>query len=79
MKDSLDKIFNAARSYKKSLSIIIDTVLISLSLFFAYLIRLGSIDRIDERYLYQISFIALMIVPFKIIIFWIVPKESGKV
>jgi len=71
MRQRLDKLFDAARSYKKSLSIIIDTTLILSSLYLAYLIRLGSIDKIDERYLYQISLIALIIVPFKILIFWI--------
>jgi len=71
MKEKLDKLFDAVRSYKKSLSIITDIILILLSLYLAYLIRLGSIDKIDERYLYQISLIALVIVPFKIIIFWI--------
>ena len=71
MKEKLDKLFDAVRSYKKSLSIITDIILILLSLYLAYLIRLGSIDKIDERYLYQISLIALIIVPFKIIIFWI--------
>jgi len=71
IKERLDKLFNAARSYKKSLSIIIDTILILLSLFLAYLIRLGSIEVIGVRYLYQIFFIAVILVPFKILVFWI--------
>ena len=71
IKERLDSLFDAVRLYKRSLSIIIDTILILSSLFLAYLIRLGSIDKIDERYLYQISLIALIIVPFKILVFWI--------
>ena len=71
IKERLDKLFNAARSYKKSLSIIIDIILILLSLYLAYLIRLGSIEVIGVRYLYQISFIAAILVPFKILVFWI--------
>jgi len=46
MKERLDKIFDAARSYKKRLGIGIDTILVLLSLCLAYLIRLGSIDEI---------------------------------
>ena len=70
IKERLDKLFNIARSYKKSLSVIIDTILILLSLFFAYLIRLGSINEIGEKYLYQLFVIAVIIVPFKILVFW---------
>ena len=70
MKAKLDKLFNAARPYKKCLSIIIDTILILLSLCLAYLIRLGSIEVIGTQYLYQIFLIALIIVPFKILVFW---------
>ena len=68
MRKKLDGLFNAARSHKKSLSIATDTILILLSLFLAYLIRLGSID---ARYINQIFFIAAIIVPFKILVFWI--------
>jgi len=71
IKERLDKLFNAGRSYKKSLSIILDTILILLSLCLAYLIRLGSIDEIVPRYISQIFFIAVILVPFKILIFWI--------
>ena len=66
--ENLDRFFDVARSYKKSLAIIIDVILSLLSLYLAYLIRLGSID---ARYLYQILFIAIILVPFKILIFWI--------
>ena len=70
MRERLDKLFDAVRSYKKSLSIITDIVLILLSLFLAYLIRLGSIDEVVAKYINQIFFIALIIVPLKILIFW---------
>ena len=68
IKERLDKLFDATRLYKKSLSIIVDIILILLSLCLAYLIRLGSID---ARYINQIFFIAAIIVPFKILAFWI--------
>jgi len=71
IKETLDNIFYNAQSYKKTLSIIIDTILLILSLFLAYLIRLGSIDEIAIRYINQIFVIALILVPFKILIFWI--------
>lgn len=73
MKERLDKLFTAARSYKKPLSVIIDIILILLSLFLAYLIRLGSINQIGERYLYQLFVIAAIIVPIKILVFWVFP------
>ncbi len=71
IKEKLDKLFNAASYHKKSLAIGIDTILIVLSLYLAYAIRLGSIEIVGTWYLYQILFIAMMIVPFKILIFWI--------
>ncbi|MBW2004844.1 MAG: polysaccharide biosynthesis protein [Deltaproteobacteria bacterium] len=71
IKKRLDRFFDSARSYKKSLSIVIDTILILLSLCLAYLIRLGSIGEIGEKYVYQIFLIALIICPLKILIFWI--------
>jgi len=71
MNQKLDNLFAAARSYKKSLSIIIDALLILLSLFFSYLIRLGSINEIEERFLYQLFVVAVIIVPLKILIFWV--------
>lgn len=71
MKERLDRLFDAASYHKKSLAITIDIILILLSLFLAYLIRLGSIDAGGVRYLYQIFFIAAILVPFKILVFWI--------
>jgi FlaA1/EpsC-like NDP-sugar epimerase len=71
MRKKLDKLFNAASYHKKSLSIVIDIILILLSLYLAYLIRLGSIEAIGTRYLYQILVISLIIIPFKILVFWI--------
>ena len=68
IKERLDRLFDATRLYKKSLSVIIDIVLIILSLYLAYLIRLGSID---ARYINQIFFIAAIVVPFKILVFWV--------
>ena len=71
MRKKLDKLFNAASYHKKFLSIVIDIILIVLSLFLAYLIRLGSIEVIGTRYISQIFFIAIILVPFKILVFWI--------
>ena len=71
MRKKLDKLFNAASYHKKSLSIVIDIILILLSLYLAYLIRLGSIEAIGTRYISQIFFIAIILVPFKILVFWI--------
>ena len=70
MKERLDKIFDAARIHKKSLGIAIDTILVILSLCLAYLIRLGSIDKIEAEYINQIIAIAVIIIPLKLIIFW---------
>ena len=70
MKAKLDKLFDAAWSHKKSLSILIDITLILLSLFFSYVIRLGSIEVIGAKYLYQILVIAVIIIPVKILVFW---------
>ena len=70
MRERLDRLFDAARPYKTSLTIIIDIILIVLSLFLAYLIRLGSIDEVVVKYINQIFFIALIIVPLKILTFW---------
>jgi len=70
IKKIVEKAFNAGRLHKISLSIVIDTVLILLSLYLAYTVRLGSIDAGGLRYLYQILFIAMIIVPFKVLIFW---------
>ncbi len=67
----LDRLFSAAWQYKKPLGISIDIILVLLSLYAAYLIRLGSMEAIGARYLYQILVIALMIVPVKIVVFWI--------
>jgi len=69
--ENLDRFFDVARSYKKSLAIIIDVILILLSLYLAYVIRLGSIEVVWSKYFYQIPFIAIILVPFKILIFWI--------
>jgi len=71
MKKRLDKIFYTARLYKKSLSIIADIFLMLLSLFIAYWIRLGSIDALSARYVNQIILLELLIVPFKIFLFWV--------
>ena len=71
IKKRLDTIFTAAQSYKKPLSIIIDTILLIVSLYLAYLIRLGSIEAIGTKYINQIFVIVLILVPFKILIFWI--------
>ncbi len=67
----LDRIFNSVRAHKILLTIVIDTILLFLSLSLAYLIRLGSIDEIAIRYINQIFVIALILVPFKILMFWI--------
>ena len=70
MREILDSFFDTAHFYKKLLSVITDIILIVLSLYLAYLIRLGSIDEILIKYVNQIFFIAVIIVPFKILIFW---------
>jgi FlaA1/EpsC-like NDP-sugar epimerase len=70
MKARLDKLFDAAWLHKKSLSIFIDIILILLSLFFSYVIRLGSINEVAQEYRSQIFVIAVIIVPFKILVFW---------
>lgn len=71
MKKKLDKLFNTARLYKKTLSVFADIILVLLSLFFAYLVRLGSIDAVFARYANQIFLLALIFCPLKIILFWI--------
>jgi len=71
MSKKLNQIFYTARLYKKPLSIAIDAFLLILSLFFAYLIRLGSIEAISSRYIEQIILLGLIIVPFKIFLFWV--------
>ena len=71
MRERLNRLFSAASYHKKSLAICIDSILIVLSLYLAYLIRLGSIDGIGVWCHYQIFVIALVIVPFKILVFWI--------
>jgi len=65
----LDKFFDAAWNYKRLLGIGSDVILILLRLFLAYLIRLGSIVEIFEKYPYQILLIAVIIVPIKILLF----------
>jgi FlaA1/EpsC-like NDP-sugar epimerase len=71
MSKKLNQIFYTARLYKKPLSIAIDAFLLILSLFFAYLIRLGSIEALSSRYVEQIILLGLIIVPFKIFLFWV--------
>lgn len=71
MSKRLDQIFYTARLYKKSLSIIVDVLLMLFSLFLAYWIRLGSIEAVSARYLEQIILLELIIVPFKIFLFWV--------
>ena len=70
MREKLDKLFDAAWNYKRLLGIGADVILILLSLFLAYLIRLGSIVEIAQKYPYQILLIAIIIVPIKILFFW---------
>ena len=70
MRAKLDRLFDAAWTYKRSLGIGVDAFLILLSLCLAYLIRLGSISEIAEKYPYQILLIALIIIPVKIMVFW---------
>jgi len=70
MKARLDKLFDAAWNYKRLLGICADVILILLSLFLAYLIRLGSIAEIAQKYPYQILLVAIIIVPIKILLFW---------
>ena len=67
----LDKLFDAAWNYKRLLGIGTDVILILLALFLAYLIRLGTIAEIAEKYPYQILLLAVIIVPIKILLFWV--------
>ena len=69
-RERLDKLFDAAWNHKRLLGIGADVILILLSLFLAYLIRLGSIVEIAQKYPYQILLIAIIIVPIKILLFW---------
>jgi FlaA1/EpsC-like NDP-sugar epimerase len=71
MRERLDRLFSAAWQYKKPLAIGIDIILILLSLYFSYLIRLGSIEALGARYLSQILFMGMVIVLVKIPVFWI--------
>jgi FlaA1/EpsC-like NDP-sugar epimerase len=70
MREKLDKFFDAAWHRKKPLSMVVDAILVLLSLCLAYLIRLGSIVEIAQKYPYQILLIAAIIVPIKILLFW---------
>jgi len=70
MKAKLDKLFDSAWTYKRSLGIGVDAILILSSLCLAYLIRLGSISEIGEKYVYQILVLAVIIIPVKILVFW---------
>ncbi|MFW6146988.1 MAG: polysaccharide biosynthesis protein [Thermodesulfobacteriota bacterium] len=70
MRKRLDRLFTGAWHYKKPLAIGVDALMIILSLYLAYLIRLGSFEEVGESYLYQIPFIAMIIVPVKLIVFW---------
>lgn len=64
-----DRLFNVAHPYKTLVTICIDTILIFVALYLAYLIRLGSIEAIGIRH-NQIFFLALMVIPSKIAVFW---------
>jgi FlaA1/EpsC-like NDP-sugar epimerase len=70
LKKKLDTLFSTVRSNKIPLAIGIDGILVLISLFLAYLIRLGSISEIGEKYIYQILVIAVIIIPVKILVFW---------
>ncbi|MFX0199344.1 MAG: nucleoside-diphosphate sugar epimerase/dehydratase, partial [Candidatus Hodarchaeota archaeon] len=70
MRARLDKLFDAAWPYKKYFSIFSDAILITLSLFLCYVIRLGSVHEVAQQYVAQIFVISLIIVPFKILVFW---------
>jgi len=70
MRERLERLFSVTGHYKRPLAIGIDIILVLLSLYFSYLIRLGSIEAL-ARYLSQILFIGMLIVPVKILVFWL--------
>jgi FlaA1/EpsC-like NDP-sugar epimerase len=70
MRKRLDRLFSATGQYKKPLTISLDTLFVFLSLSFSYWIRLGSFEAL-RPYLSQIVFIGMIIVPVKILVFWI--------
>ena len=70
MRERLERLFSVTGHYKRPLAVGIDIILVLLSLYFSYLIRLGSIEAL-ARYLSQILFIGMLIVPVKILVFWL--------
>jgi len=71
MREKIDTILNIARTYKRFLFILVDIILVLSSLFLAFLIRLGSIDEIIARHIYQLYLLALIVTPLKVTIFWL--------
>jgi len=71
MRERIDTLLNTARTYKRFLSILTDVILILLSLCLSFLIRLGSIDEIIARHIYQLYLLALIVTPLKIVVFWL--------
>jgi len=70
MRERIERLFSVTGHYKRPLAVGIDIILVLLSLYFSYLIRLGSIEAL-ARYLSQILFIGMLIVPVKILVFWL--------
>ncbi len=70
MRERLERIFFAVWPYKKPIAVGGDIAFMLLSLYLSYGIRLGSMEALGARYLPQILFIAVMIVPVKILVFW---------
>ena len=70
MRERIERLFSATGQHKRPLAVGIDIILVLLSLYFSYLIRLGSIEAL-ARYLSQILFIGMLIVPVKILVFWL--------
>jgi FlaA1/EpsC-like NDP-sugar epimerase len=71
MRERIDTILETAHIYKRFLSILGDVILLLLSLFLAFLIRLGSIDEILARHIYQLYLLALIVTPLKVVVFWL--------
>jgi len=70
MRETLDRLFSSAWHYKKALAVSIDVLLLSLSLFLAYVMRLGSIDALEAQHFYQMLIIGCFLIPIKIVVFW---------
>lgn len=68
MKESIGIVIDRARKYKRILVPAGEALFFAGIIFLSYLLRL---DRIDSIYLPQIYFLILMIIPLKLVVFWL--------